>query len=53
MLIEVDDSFLELASEVEDILNNAGFVLIEKKSAEINQIGKSMTLNQIWKKQLP
>lgn len=53
VLIEVDDSFLELASEVEIILKDAGFTLIEKKSAEIYQVGKNMTLNQIWKKQLP
>lgn len=50
VLIEVDDSFKELASEVEQILKTAGFLLLEKRSAEVVTEGMNKTFNQIWVK---
>jgi FkbM family methyltransferase len=48
VLIEVNDSFLELATEVDTILKEAGFTFLEKKSAEIVAEGVNKTYNQIW-----
>ena len=50
VLIEVDDSFGEMATEVMQILLKAGFTLLEKRSAEIAVIGRNITFNQIWQK---
>jgi FkbM family methyltransferase len=50
VLIEVDDSFSEMASEVGQILTEAGFTFLEKKSAEKPLSGQNITFNQIWLK---
>jgi FkbM family methyltransferase len=50
VLIEVDDSFEEMASEVGQILAEAGFTFLEKKSAEMSFNGHNQTFNQIWLK---
>jgi FkbM family methyltransferase len=50
VLIEVDDSFKEMASEVGQILTEAGFTFLEKKSAEKPLSGQNITFNQIWVK---
>ena len=50
VLIEVDDSFNDLASEVTQILMTAGFTLLEKRSAEVVAEGMNKTFNQIWVK---
>ncbi len=53
ILIEVNDGFAELASEVNSILNDAGFILLEKVAADAElQVPGSFTYNQIWVKQL-
>ncbi|MES2330096.1 MAG: FkbM family methyltransferase [Bacteroidota bacterium] len=49
VLIEVNDSFVELAAEVEKVLLTTGFVLLEKRSvdADIESVS-NFTYNQIW-----
>ena len=52
VLIEVNDAFVELASEVDIILKDAGFFLLEKKVAESEMnASDNFTYNQIWLKQ--
>lgn len=53
ILIEVNDAFTELASEVNSILANAGFSLIEKRSVDSDNLepGSNYTYNQIWIKE--
>lgn len=51
VLIEVNDEFAELASEVNTILQQAGFVMIEKRAAEVETLRATFTYNQIWIKQ--
>ena len=50
VLIEVNDTFIELASDVDSILKAAGFTLLEKRSveAEFLEQGTNFTHNQIW-----
>jgi FkbM family methyltransferase len=47
ILIEVNDSFIEMASEVERILIQAGFVLADKRSSVLAD-ADNFTCNQIW-----
>ena len=53
VLIEVNDAFVDLAAEVNQILLAAGFVLIEKRSvdADIESVS-NFTYNQIWIKNI-
>lgn len=49
VLIEVDDQFRELASEVSRLLLGAGFKLEAKRHGDMFQTGEfSSTFNQIW-----
>ncbi|MDE0973885.1 MAG: FkbM family methyltransferase [Candidatus Nanopelagicales bacterium] len=49
ILIEVNDEFVELASEVGRLLHNSGFKLDAKRHGDMFQTGKfSHTFNQIW-----
>lgn len=53
ILIEVNDAFTELASEVDSILQNTGFTLVEKRSIDFDasEPGGNYTFNQIWIKE--
>lgn len=49
VLIEVNDDFVQLASEVSEILTSAGFTLAERRHAEMFEGGEfASTFNQIW-----
>jgi FkbM family methyltransferase len=50
VLIEVNDRFAELASDVDSILKATGFTLLEKRSVEADTLepGSNFTYNQIW-----
>jgi FkbM family methyltransferase len=50
VLIEVNDAFVELADDVDDILKKAGFMLLAKKTAETINLESNFTFNQIWVK---
>ncbi len=50
ILIEVNDAFVELASEVIEILERSGFILSSKKTAETVDAESNFTFNQIWVK---
>lgn len=51
VLIEVNDQFTEMASEVDLIMKTAGFALVEKIAAEDDIRSGNFTYNQIWLKQ--
>ena len=49
VLIEVDDAFTELASEVAECLGEAGFTLAQRRHAQMFEGGRFATsYNQIW-----
>ncbi len=51
VLIEVNDDYRELATEVSDLLGSAGFTLAERRQAQIVAGGAfASTFNQIWVK---
>lgn len=52
VLIEVNESFIELYEEVSDVLTNAGFKMVRKRSSDLeaNEISVNHTFNQIWVK---
>lgn len=52
ILIEVNDAFTELASEVSQVLTSAGFILLEKRAvlADNMEATGNFTYNQIWVK---
>jgi FkbM family methyltransferase len=50
VLIEVNETFEELASEVKTILTDCGFMLIEKRTADTIEGITNFTYNQIWVK---
>ena len=52
VLIEVNDDYRELATEVSDLLVSAGFTLAERRQAQMVADGVfASTFNQIWVKQ--
>ena len=49
ILIEVNEDFRELATEVQDLLTSSGFQLSERRHAEMFESSDySSTYNQIW-----